>query len=535
MLKVLLVDDEPFILQGMCAMIDWEAEGFCIAGTVENGRQAVDFLKQEQVSLIIADVRMPEMNGLELLEKIRNEHLSDARFVILSGISDFSYAQQAIRYQCLEYILKPVQKEKLLKLLRGIAGNVNQELQQKEKNAQMEEAYYARSLVALLMGKYDQADLTGIQNKIDPARGYRYIGMEARKSEKSEWTEEQRRGIQRRLYGTCLDFARKDGNCYCIFNVTQQKGCHDVGLICCDRQREGDTGNTDHTFLKQLRTQVTRAMQEQVWFYAGCKVNELSELSESFRTAEIAKSCQAFTVDKDIVWYEEEMKGRSDSVSLQKSELDSLISAVAANDHANIESCVERLYKLISKMNLEPGLIDLDIGYILFQFVHLATQQDDNINQEEVLHYISANAFDRNMVHGSEAHFRRFVLEYAEYLATLRNKSAKGVLADIERDVEEHYQEEISLKTLSVKYYLNSAYLGQLFKKKFGKSFKNFLASLRIEKAAQMLLQTDDKVYEIANRVGYRDIDYFIDRFVKLKGCTPTKFRRKACSKNNDQ
>lgn len=94
--------------------------------------------------------------------------------------------------------------------------------------------------------------------------------------------------------------------------------------------------------------------------------------------------------------------------------------------------------------------------------------------------------------------------------------------------METHFAEDLSLKTLSEKYYLNSAYLGQLFKKQFGVSFKNHLTNLRVEEAAQLLLQTDDKVYKIAEQVGYRDIDYFIDRFVKIKGCTPTKFRRQA-------
>lgn len=522
MLKVLLVDDEPFILQGMRAMIDWEAEGFCIAGTAENGRQAVAFLKREPVSLIIADVRMPEMNGLELLKTVRDEHLSDARFVILSGMSDFSYAQQAIRYQCLEYILKPVQKEKLLSLLRSIAGSISEERLQRQKSAQMEEAYYARSIVALLMGKYDQADLAGIRKKVGPAKSYRYVGLEARNA---DWSEEQKRTMQRRLYRTCLDFSAKRPGCTCIFNVSPQKDCYDIGLICCDTQSD------DHAFLQKLRVQVAQAMQEPVWFYAGCKVHDLAELSESFRTAEIAKSCQAFTMEKDIVWYEEEMKERSGSASLQKEELDALISAVAANDREKITDSVQAMYRQIRRMNLEPNLIDLDIDYILFQFVHLATQQDSNVNQEEVLHYISNNAF---MMHGSESHFRRLALDYAGYLASLRSKSAKGVLADIERDIEENYAQDISLKTLSEKYFLNSAYLGQLFKKKFGTSFKNYLISLRMEKAAQMLLQTDNKVYEIANQVGYRDIDYFIDRFVKIKGCTPTKFRRQACEKHND-
>lgn len=84
MLKVLLVDDEPFILQGIKVIIDWEKEGFEIAATAENGLEALEYLKKEKVDLIIADIRMPGMTGLELLEQIRREEISDAYFVILS-------------------------------------------------------------------------------------------------------------------------------------------------------------------------------------------------------------------------------------------------------------------------------------------------------------------------------------------------------------------------------------------------------------------------------------------------------------------
>ena len=122
MLKVLLVDDEPFILQGLMVLIDWQKEGYEIAGTASNGEEALEFLTRNEVDLIIADIKMPVMTGLELLAKIKNENISNAYFVFLSGYADFTYAKEAIRYKCTEYILKPVQVEELLSVLRRVTS-----------------------------------------------------------------------------------------------------------------------------------------------------------------------------------------------------------------------------------------------------------------------------------------------------------------------------------------------------------------------------------------------------------------------------
>lgn len=103
---------------------------------------------------------------------------------------------------------------------------------------------------------------------------------------------------------------------------------------------------------------------------------------------------------------------------------------------------------------------------------------------------------------------------------------SRGVLAEIEREVRENYAENLTLRELSQKYYVNSAYLGQLFRKKYGISFKEYLNNYRMEQAAQKLLRTDDKIYQIAQEVGYKDLDYFINRFIAAKGCTPAKFRK---------
>lgn len=528
MLKVLLVDDEPFILQGLRKIIDWEGQGFFIAGTAENGLQAIDLLRRETVDLIIADIRMPQMNGIEFLKKIRKDHISNARFVLLSGVSDFTSAQEAIRLQCMEYILKPVQKNDLLNLLNKVKKSVTQEQEAKQESARMEEAYYARSMVALLMGKYDSADLQNVENRLGRVTNLQYVGMEAGGGkENGEMSDDEKRARQRELYRSCLDFIGYGGSRYCIFSVTQRKGCYDVGIICCDELCRLHEMNAP-MFLEKLRLFLSHTVQFPILYYVGTQVHKLTELPESYRTAAVARTCQAFTADRDTDWLERKMKVSSNSVSVDKHIMDSMINAVAANDQAEIKNYVSQLYKQLRETNIDEELISIDMDYFLFHLIHLAFQQDDNVNQEEILHYISESAFENDGTHGNESRFLHFVTEYAEYLATLRSKCAKGVLGNIEKDIQTHYAEDLSLKTLSEKYYLNSAYLGQIFKKKFGVSFKNYLTNLRVEKAAQLLLETDDKVYKVAEQVGYHDIDYFIDRFVEMKGCTPTKFRRQA-------
>ena len=129
---------------------------------------------------------------------------------------------------------------------------------------------------------------------------------------------------------------------------------------------------------------------------------------------------------------------------------------------------------------------------------------------------------------GSKKHLTRFACEYGEYLAQLRKKVSHGVLASVEREVRENYAENLTLKELSEKYFVNAAYLGQVFRKKYEVSFKDYLNNYRMEKAAQLLIRTDKKIYEIAEEVGFRDLDYFVNRFIAAKGCTPAKFRKQA-------
>jgi two-component system response regulator YesN len=179
-------------------------------------------------------------------------------------------------------------------------------------------------------------------------------------------------------------------------------------------------------------------------------------------------------------------------------------------------------------MGMTGEIVSMNTNYLLFQLIHLAVEQDESVDQEEVMLYISENVFDSGISRGSRAHLRRFACEYAEYLIQLRKNVSRGVLLEVEKEVREHFSENLTLKELSKKYFVNSSYLGQIFRKKYGQSFKDYLSNYRINEAAKMLVRTDKKISLIAEEVGYHDTDYFISRFIEQKGCTPAKYRKNA-------
>lgn len=471
MLKVLLVDDEPFIIQGLKVLIDWEQEGYMIAGTASNGKEAYDFLKKESVDLIIADIQMPVMTGLDLQEAIRKENLSNAYFVILSGYADFEYARRALQNECTDYILKPVDRDMLLKLLNRVSAMRDEDDRMRQKNNKMEKAYLARNQIALIKGKYDDSNLQYVTSQMKCKEGVRYVEIQMAGCDADEdVTDQEMREFQRQMYECCTAFL-KDYAENCVFDASADEKIYDVGLIFFQYMAE-EAGLDENAF------------------------------------------------------YEEEVQVSNDGMVLCKKSLDDLLKVVEQNNHMEIRAAVDRFYGEMSQRGLRGESMTLNINYLLFQLIHLASEQDDEVNQEEILRLISESSFETGTMRGSKTHLMRFACEYGDYLSQLRKNVSRGVLGNVEKEIKEHYADNLTLKGLSEKYYVNSAYLGQLFRKKYGQSFKDYLNNYRMDQAVDLLLHSDKKIIQVAEEVGYHDLDYFVNRFIQVKGCTPAKFRK---------
>lgn len=525
MLRVLLVDDEPFITQGLSVLIDWEEEGYEIPATAANGIEALKYLEENEVDLIITDIKMPMMSGTELLEKVKT-NISKAHFVILSGYNDFSYMKQAIRYECMDYILKPIQKEELLAVIRKVAEQYKN-TQKKNKEKQLaDKAYLSRNVIALLAGKSDEIGLNYIKEHLKFNKDIRYIDIEIDEMEvDDDIPDEMKRALQRKVYQSCLEYLGDKYSSHCIFDVSNNDKEYDIGFLYCKAMSD-EKNMSEEEYLSHFLDKVRRKTGLSVIMFVGSMVEDITLLQESYQAAVMAKLYQTFQVNKYLYYHENEKSKNTSGTVLCKTILDELINYIELNDHEGIKTSIDCLYKKMNEMNMNTDAVNLNINYLVFHLIHLVTEQDAEVNQEEIMHRIRISAFNGSIRCSNKMYLEQFAKDCAEYLTQLRRNLTGGVLLNIEREVKEHYAENLTLKDLSKKYYVNSAYLGQIFRKKYGVSFKDYLNNYRMEQAVSLLLRTKKHIYEISEEVGYKNLDYFINRFIAIKGCTPAKYRK---------
>ena len=525
MLKVMLVDDEPYILQGLQVLIDWEGGGFEIAATCSNGKEALRYLSENHVDLVISDIRMPEMTGLELLETVKKEKISDAEFVLLTGYDDFAYTQRAIRNGCLDYILKPVIEEELISVLRKVTNLNRESLTLKKDREKMEDAYLARIIRHIIKGKFNEEDIEYANKHLQLAGDLRFIDIEfVHREADVESSESDDLGmIQRQLCNSCREVLKEYANHFAL-DFTYDEDTYSVGFIyCANMAAMRDMSETE--FLNALIRKVEVLIIKPVRMYCGEPVPELGDLYQSYDTCRRLKSIAGFHNTKKL-YFAEELEDNHSNIVLCKDTIDEIISSIEKNDQAQIEEVIEKFYEELKGKEGNNRAFDLNINYLLFQLIHLASELDDTVNQEEIVQYISEQASDDAFLRGSHEHLKKFATEYAAYLSELRKSVSHGILAVVEAEIRKNYADNISLKDLGDKYHINSSYLGQVFRKKYGMSFKNYLTNYRIKEAARQIINTDKKINRIAEEVGYKDSDYFIRKFIEIEGCTPSKYRK---------
>lgn len=523
MLRVLVVDDEPYVIQGLKIIIEWEKYGFEIVDTAKDGKEALQYIKENKVDVVITDIKMPNMTGIELLEEAKKITNVNIFFIILSGYSDFEYVRKAMQNHCIDYLLKPINQKELVRVLMQVKQEHDDHMAEEESNIKMEKAYFARKVISILNNKGSMEDITYVEEYLQIEKDSCFVDIQFKLE--AEEDEKILRQIQYRLDAACREFL-KDKENHCIFDVSSNSQYYGIGLIFTENLL--DKNESMEEYLEKLARYLKRALQRKILLFVGKKVQETERLSESYMTAYRLYYLHAFYDKKIIYYYGEEMQENENATILCKECVDELVKVMEQGDHEKINEEIDKLYQKLHQMNASEKVINLNLNYLMFQMIQLATNQDDEVNQEEILRYISENAMDEEFIRGGISHLKMFAREYSTYLIQLRKNTSHGVLAKIEQDIKINYAQNLSLKEMGQKYFVNSAYLGQIFQKQYGSSFREYLNCYRIEVAAQKLIRTQDKIYQIASDVGYKNLDYFINKFIEMKGCTPSKFRRQS-------
>lgn len=543
MLKIFLAEDEVVVRETIKRMIPWEELGFELVGEAADGEMALPLLIRQQPDLLITDIKMPFMDGLTLARLAKKE-IPGLKVVILSGYDDFNYAKQAIGIGVEDYLLKPITKNALIERLSEIRSRYEHEKTQKEYYEKFQremQAYEKNSsrdfFEALVGGSMDMMEVYKRAEKLGldiVAEAYNVLiftmncdeDFSGQRDEYSSWEVESLELLENFFAGHSSAMLFRSN----IFSYG----------VLLKGQRETIEENT-RACVDEIRKILSRQDGRREWFLAvGQSVERLSQIQKSYHTASRAFS-QRYLYDENILYYDEmetmEHPGgqaeTEDNAYLQKVDVNALNPAILQKFLSNglqeeTENFVKDYFYAIGQEPMESlvfrNYVILNVRFSVISFIKglgCDTNEMESADTEEVLaesgkNMESAIAYAKKMI--SQA------IEIRDQNSGNKNRSILRTAVDF---IDSHYMdEEISLNTVANVANVSSNHFSALFSQNMGQTFIEYLTTLRMNKAKELLRCTGMRSSEIAGEIGYKDAHYFSYLFKKTQGMTPSDYRK---------
>lgn len=521
MYKVLIVDDEIFVRKGLISLMDWSSMQYEICGEAENGQQAISMIEQLKPDLVIVDIRMPILDGLGLIKHVKEEGTQRPLFIIVSGYHDFAYAQQALRYNVSDYILKPVDEDELRATLRKLAST----LDKNRITTFTGEKPLAESIIeTLLQTEHSDEAVEQIATvlNIPAASPYRYVLIEVQDLQ-----------VDGPSYLPKLQdlIAERFNNQFPSLPINV-RGYSQYGLLIPQSLSSIIQAKNEQEAYMELRSMLEEGLDASVSLYVGVQVNHLKEITLSY-TAAVESLNYKFTIAGSGIIFADDIQGQALYYFDVDEELHSkLVDQIEENRCEAYEETVALIFEQFQHKRFAPSAVANTITRSLIGIINSIRKLDGNEEELELLSELLDWQQKYRNLQQLQHIYMQFVQEAAAYIARKRGEQGKGSIEKIKKYIDTHYTENINLKSIAAKFFMNSVYLGQLFRKTYGVYFNEYLLSLRVEEAKRLLRQTDMRMYEVADKVGFQNADYFVTQFEKLEKMTPTDYRNKMLGKN---
>jgi two-component system response regulator YesN len=535
MLKIFLVEDEYVVREGIKNNIDWAKEGFIFSGEAADGELAFPLIQAEQPDIIITDIKMPFMNGLDL-SRLVVKALPQSKIIILSGHEEFSYAQEAIKIGVTEYLLKPIKSTELIETVKRIGKQIIAEREERENyeryKREMEEnetEKMRRLFNEMITGTLSIAKIL--------ERGKEY-GIE----------------LSAKLYQIILfkyNIKNKD-EIYSREILELEKEINSVNsrydnIIMFDRAIEGlaflikgdSSGHLDSTreaFISRLKDVMEKYPHIRYFGGIGIQVDRLTALSQSYESAARAFSYRFIFENNDIISSNQVLsfyRQDEDDTVLSEIELESLDLKKAdaflkSGEAEEITYFVEEFLKSVGSASEKSFLfkqyIIMNIYFTVVAFLKEIGSPDLSIEEPfKGLEGIKEMYYDNQK---AKDYIIRIFSAAIERRDALRNKRYHRIIDQAKEYINRHFaDEDISLYETAAYVNLSPSHFSSVFSKETGKSFIRYLTDLRMSKAREMLKCTDMRCSDISIAVGYKDAHYFSYLFKKIHNCSPMQYR----------
>ncbi|WP_336785208.1 response regulator [Paenibacillus sp. MMO-177] len=500
MYNVLVVDDEPFMLEGWRTMVDWEAHGFRLCWAVSDGREALEVMERVVPDLVFTDLQMPVMDGLELIRQMKqSQGLKDIKTVIVSGYSRFDAAQFAIRHQIEQYLLKPLIEEEIHELLDSLRLDLDQ------RNSMLASASESLSVVfARALQEENEEARTALLSHLGcvPEAPGRLIVLDGAGGKPGPAIEE----VEAVLTGL-------PAGCGCM-----EEPSGSIGLLVWSRQQDA--------LEEGLDSGVKRIVERLSGQWPSCAIyvsgetqgwRQLRQLYTQLQELRCMGLCKGRA---GVFWHEHKHEQTHWRWEDAASRAEALLAAVERNNVTAIEQAAGALVEFIEGTHKPASSLTACLSYLqggLLRAYHKAG--GDPVNPPEWI--LPQNGLHVNVREQLSA----ACLQAAGQIEELNGKRPEGRLQEAVAYVTAHYREKLQLKELSELFRLNPVYLGQQFKRVTGYCFNDYMHLLRIKEAKKLLLRTDLKVSTIANELGYHSTEYFGSVFKSLTKVSPSAYK----------
>ena len=516
MYKMIIVDDEEAIREGLSRLIDWSEMGFEVEASFRDGKETIEYLKAQDADVVLTDIQMDDISGLEIA-KFVYECKPYIKVVILSGFKEFNYAKKAIEYNVEHYLLKPTDLDELTKIFTDLRIKLDADrLEQtkskleRERFNEMIPALKEQFFIDLYMGVLkDEKEikkrlyLLGIN--MDVTNGpCRLIHVEIKDHE--QFLQQSWIYGKEGFNGVIRNFFRGDNGDVSYYEVNRQDNKL-MFIALLNRKNDMNEDLTVANDLEKKKKDLNEIFHLEVLFRIDKKYESLQELSK--RELEFSNKNDLFI---------------SNIEEIQSEKLKLFVSEINQGNLSEVKMMLQGFMEGISGMKLElQQLYCSNIFAVIYgKFAALG------INLREV----TGERFDYRavMLLSEFSQIQKWcentITIIVKSISELNENSSNSIITKAREFVEKNYFKDISLDDLSEYVFLNPAYFSRLFKQCTGENFSDYLIHVRMKKSIELLKENRYRIYEICKKVGYKSSKYFIRLFKKYTGYTPKEYSR---------
>ncbi|MFS0723114.1 response regulator [Paenibacillus sp. 1P07SE] len=538
MYKLIIVDDEYSTRNGLKLCINWFEYGIEVAGEAENGNKGVELANRILPDIVLTDVKMPSMDGIEMVNRLKDDH-PETKFVFISGYDDIGYLKSAMKMDAVDYILKPVNLEELKAVIEKIMAMTKREESRKDMLQQMNARL--NQSIPLLREKFfiqlirdRQADRMSMEKRIDfldlmlPYEAP-YCALIIRinnpRTVFAAMTEQNTQLISFAIQNICQEIvdARISGRVF-----EHQRGEYVLLVALPEMEGEDMIFPLVSELMDSLNSFLSRMAEAiSLTIGVGGTVEHMGVLADSYKMAAEAIERKLFLGRNQVITFDVMAAQKDVDYRLINERITVFASVLKTGDVAQVTL---QLDKLFEELRTSPGIGFVDCQRICLQLLLVTSQflsefgmRAGDLGERE------SEAWSQLMkletIDDMSLHIKKYLMAVCKRIESRQEKPVPEVITAIMRIIHERYPDNLTIADIASQVYLAKTYICLLFKQETGETINEYITRVRMEKAKERLTGSDQKLAEICASIGYAEPSYFTKQFRKYTGMNPSDYR----------